>query len=66
MIRNIDQYQITKHWLTKYELTVSLLNKYATAGDALYASKVNPLNSQIEIFKEKIKEYEMNKKKLVE
>jgi len=61
MINNIDQYSITKHWLTKFETSVRLLKSYGNADDTLYSMKVNSLNSQIEIFKKELINYETKK-----
>ena len=58
MINNSDQYSITKHWLTKFETSVRLLNSYGNADDTLYLTKVNSLNSQIEKFKKGLHSYE--------
>jgi len=61
MINNSDQYSITKHWLIKFKTSVRLLNRYGNADDTLYSMKINSLNSQIEIFKKELINYETKK-----
>jgi len=61
MINNIDQYSTTKHWLINFETSVRLLNIYGDAEDPLFSEKVHSLNSQIEIFKKELTNYERTK-----
>ena len=60
MIRNNDQYNITKHWLLKFKTSVRLLNKYVDVRDLLYRTQIDTLNCQIEVFKKEIKAYAPN------
>jgi len=58
MIRTTEQYSTTKNWLANYEKSLCLLEMYVQVKDALYHSKFNSLNNQIELFKKNMKAYD--------
>ena len=60
MIRNIDQYKLTKSWLKEYTKTRSLLKRYVQNKDLLYKKKIDSVNTQIKLLKKSIKEYDAN------
>jgi hypothetical protein len=61
MIENVKQYEITKNWLAKFQQSVNQLIKDGPAQNVhpgIHQAQIDAQNSQIEIFKDDIAEYE--------